>query len=238
MSAKWTHASYSHCDSKLSVCDYTYTLWTCPLLMPIYSFVSSEDRQKSIEPLPTVVPDPAHIGTFMGRQVKYRICLQFWHFLTVPESGFALDFNIPLRMDPTANSNSTFYYFILCHFTYSIKDVNGSSAFRCQHVPFGLVRGMKTRRGDVVFLEDVLDEAQARMLHNMGQSKSKRVPCSKHVLHTIIIPLYFREGRTSLQLSPGLLVCGCHSEGIKLALHRTVFKTTNLHFFFCFFHSN
>lgn len=46
-------------------------------------------------------------------------------------------------------------------------------AIRCGHVPFGLVRGMNTRRGEVVFLEDVLDEARARMLHNMRQSKSK-----------------------------------------------------------------
>lgn len=38
---------------------------------------------------------------------------------------------------------------------------------------FGLVQGMKTRTGDVVFLEDVLDEARTRMLHNMSQSNSK-----------------------------------------------------------------
>ncbi|KAM3602470.1 uncharacterized protein V6R79_004774 [Siganus canaliculatus] len=49
-----------------------------------------------------------------------------------------------------------------------------SWADRCQHVPFGLVRGMKTRSGDVVFLEDVLDEARARMLHNMRQSKTTK----------------------------------------------------------------
>ncbi|XP_029984302.1 putative arginine--tRNA ligase, mitochondrial [Sphaeramia orbicularis] len=47
-------------------------------------------------------------------------------------------------------------------------------ADRCLHVPFGLVQGMKTRTGDVVFLEDVLDEARARMLHNMSQSKTTK----------------------------------------------------------------
>lgn len=40
---------------------------------------------------------------------------------------------------------------------------------------FGLVQGMKTRAGEVVFLEDVLDEARARMLNNMSQSNSKPV---------------------------------------------------------------
>lgn len=54
-----------------------------------------------------------------------------------------------------------------------VKDINNTTGCRCQHVPFGLVRGMKTRSGDVVFLEDVLEEARARMLHNMSQSKSK-----------------------------------------------------------------
>ncbi|KAM4600753.1 putative arginine--tRNA ligase, mitochondrial isoform 1-T1 [Polymixia lowei] len=49
-----------------------------------------------------------------------------------------------------------------------------SWAERCQHVPFGLVQGMKTRSGEVVFLEDVLDEARARMLRNMSQSKTTK----------------------------------------------------------------
>ncbi|XP_060769487.1 probable arginine--tRNA ligase, mitochondrial isoform X2 [Neoarius graeffei] len=50
-------------------------------------------------------------------------------------------------------------------------------AHRCVHVPFGLVKGMSTRRGDVVFLEDVINEAQNRMMHNMNQSKTSKVLC-------------------------------------------------------------
>ncbi|XP_023270827.1 probable arginine--tRNA ligase, mitochondrial [Seriola lalandi dorsalis] len=49
-----------------------------------------------------------------------------------------------------------------------------SWADRCQHVPFGLVQGMKTRTGEVVFLEDVLNEARTRMLDNMSQSKTTK----------------------------------------------------------------
>uniref|UniRef100_A0A8C3FZD9 Probable arginine--tRNA ligase, mitochondrial n=1 Tax=Cyclopterus lumpus TaxID=8103 RepID=A0A8C3FZD9_CYCLU len=58
----------------------------------------------------------------------------------------------------------------------SLSDINAYSTTgcRCKHVPFGLVRGMKTRKGEVVFLEDVLDEARARMLHNMSQSKTTK----------------------------------------------------------------
>uniref|UniRef100_A0A7M4FF28 Probable arginine--tRNA ligase, mitochondrial n=1 Tax=Crocodylus porosus TaxID=8502 RepID=A0A7M4FF28_CROPO len=47
-------------------------------------------------------------------------------------------------------------------------------AERCQHVPFGLVQGMKTRSGEVVFLEDVLDEARTRMLQNMASAKTTK----------------------------------------------------------------
>ncbi|XP_030638217.1 putative arginine--tRNA ligase, mitochondrial [Chanos chanos] len=53
-------------------------------------------------------------------------------------------------------------------------------AERCRHVPFGLVQGMRTRQGEVVFLEDVLDEACDRMLKNMSLSKtSKDLPNPK-----------------------------------------------------------
>ncbi|XP_077018502.1 putative arginine--tRNA ligase, mitochondrial isoform X2 [Tamandua tetradactyla] len=47
-------------------------------------------------------------------------------------------------------------------------------AERCQHVPFGVVLGMKTRRGDVTFLEDVLNEIQLRMLQNMASIKTTK----------------------------------------------------------------
>ncbi|XP_031222260.1 probable arginine--tRNA ligase, mitochondrial isoform X1 [Mastomys coucha] len=47
-------------------------------------------------------------------------------------------------------------------------------ADRCQYVPFGIVKGMKTRRGDVTFLEDVLNEVQSRMLQNMASIKTTK----------------------------------------------------------------
>ncbi|NXB10714.1 SYRM protein, partial [Cnemophilus loriae] len=47
-------------------------------------------------------------------------------------------------------------------------------AERCQHVSFGLVQGMKTRRGEVIFLEDVLNEVRSRMLRNMTSTKTTK----------------------------------------------------------------
>ncbi|XP_028809140.1 putative arginine--tRNA ligase, mitochondrial isoform X2 [Denticeps clupeoides] len=44
----------------------------------------------------------------------------------------------------------------------------------CRHVPFGLVQGMSTRHGEVVFLEDILDEARNRMLRNMSHSRTTK----------------------------------------------------------------
>ncbi|KAF3850073.1 hypothetical protein F7725_019792 [Dissostichus mawsoni] len=55
-----------------------------------------------------------------------------------------------------------------------LRALGHSWADRCEHVPFGLVRGMSTRSGEVVFLEDVLNEARNRMLHNMSQSKTTK----------------------------------------------------------------
>uniref|UniRef100_A0A4W4HRW0 Probable arginine--tRNA ligase, mitochondrial n=1 Tax=Electrophorus electricus TaxID=8005 RepID=A0A4W4HRW0_ELEEL len=55
-----------------------------------------------------------------------------------------------------------------------LRMLGHSWAERCVHVPFGLVQGMSTRSGDVVFLEDVLDEARNRMLQNMHQTRTSK----------------------------------------------------------------
>uniref|UniRef100_A0A8C3XFD8 Probable arginine--tRNA ligase, mitochondrial n=1 Tax=Cyanoderma ruficeps TaxID=181631 RepID=A0A8C3XFD8_9PASS len=49
-----------------------------------------------------------------------------------------------------------------------------ASPHRCQHVSFGLIQGMKTRRGEVIFLEDVLNEVRSRMLQNMTSTKTTK----------------------------------------------------------------
>ncbi|XP_072019169.1 probable arginine--tRNA ligase, mitochondrial [Amphiura filiformis] len=48
-----------------------------------------------------------------------------------------------------------------------LRKMGYSWANRIHHIQFGRVTGMKTRRGEVVFLADILDEARTRMLHNM-----------------------------------------------------------------------
>ena len=44
---------------------------------------------------------------------------------------------------------------------------------RIDHVRFGRVLGMSTRKGDAVFLSDILDEARDRMIDKMMSSHSK-----------------------------------------------------------------
>jgi len=46
-------------------------------------------------------------------------------------------------------------------------------AKNCVHIPFGMVKGMSTRKGTAVFLEDILDEAQQTMLTTMSSNASK-----------------------------------------------------------------
>ncbi|MBI2930664.1 MAG: arginine--tRNA ligase [Planctomycetes bacterium] len=44
----------------------------------------------------------------------------------------------------------------------------------CAHIPFGLVHGMSTRQGNVIYLEELLDEARQRALAYMRQNVEKR----------------------------------------------------------------
>jgi arginyl-tRNA synthetase len=44
----------------------------------------------------------------------------------------------------------------------------------CAHVSFGLVRGMSSRKGNVIYLEELLDEAKSRALENMRKNIEKR----------------------------------------------------------------
>ena len=53
--------------------------------------------------------------------------------------------------------------FIFLHFR-SLNEV---------HVDFGRIEGMSTRRGDVVFLQDILDEGKAQMIEVMRNKSSK-----------------------------------------------------------------
>ena len=43
----------------------------------------------------------------------------------------------------------------------------------CQHIMFGMVKGMSTRRGTAVFLQDILDDSKQTMLENMKKNSDK-----------------------------------------------------------------
>lgn len=51
-------------------------------------------------------------------------------------------------------------------------------ASRCVHVDFGRVQGMSTRKGQVIFLKDLLDEGQKRALEKMKVNPEKFVELS------------------------------------------------------------
>lgn len=48
-----------------------------------------------------------------------------------------------------------------------------------QHVKFGRIRGMSTRKGNVVFLKDILDEAKELMYKKQQESQTTKVDLSK-----------------------------------------------------------
>uniref|UniRef100_A0A8C7DUM8 Probable arginine--tRNA ligase, mitochondrial n=1 Tax=Naja naja TaxID=35670 RepID=A0A8C7DUM8_NAJNA len=47
-------------------------------------------------------------------------------------------------------------------------------AERCQHVPFGRIQGMRTRQGEVIFLEDVLNETCSLVLERRASTKTTK----------------------------------------------------------------
>ena len=46
------------------------------------------------------------------------------------------------------------------------------------HIQFGRIEGMSSRRGTVVFLRDILDEARDRLLQSMNERKSMSLQCN------------------------------------------------------------
>ncbi|XP_072941739.1 probable arginine--tRNA ligase, mitochondrial isoform X2 [Epargyreus clarus] len=55
-----------------------------------------------------------------------------------------------------------------------VKRIDEECVKGCEHIKFGRIKGMSTRRGNVIFLSDILDEAKHKMYHKQKQSKNTR----------------------------------------------------------------
>ena len=56
-----------------------------------------------------------------------------------------------------------------------LRKLNCSWADSCQHVKFGKIQGLSTRKGSIVYLTDILEEATSIMLENQEKSVNTRV---------------------------------------------------------------
>ena len=56
---------------------------------------------------------------------------------------------------------------------FQISNLMTNSDQNLQHVGFGRIKGMSTRKGTVVFLQDILDTAKERIINYMNQSEKK-----------------------------------------------------------------
>lgn len=59
-----------------------------------------------------------------------------------------------------------------------LKHVDTDLYKKCQHIKYGRIKGMSTRKGEVVFLEDILDEAKDIMFKRQLEASSKYTVCS------------------------------------------------------------
>jgi arginyl-tRNA synthetase len=78
-----------------------------------------------------------------------------------------------------------FHFDKLCYFVAAGQNVHFQQLFKivellgfdwhyqCQHINFGVVKGMRTRTGEVVFLEDILNEAK-RTMHEVMQRNPEK----------------------------------------------------------------
>ncbi|KAJ2938866.1 hypothetical protein O0L34_g18495 [Tuta absoluta] len=55
-----------------------------------------------------------------------------------------------------------------------VSQINKDCTQGCQHIKFGRIKGMSTRSGNAVFLNDILDEAKQKMSEKQQQSKNTR----------------------------------------------------------------
>ncbi len=60
-----------------------------------------------------------------------------------------------------------------------LHKLNVPFASRCHHIGYGLVKGMSTRKGNTVFLTEVLAKAKATMYQKMVQDAKKHVTANK-----------------------------------------------------------
>ncbi|XP_013190128.2 probable arginine--tRNA ligase, mitochondrial [Amyelois transitella] len=55
-----------------------------------------------------------------------------------------------------------------------VRRINKKCAEGCEHIKFGRIKGMSTRKGNVVFLGDILEEAKQKMYYKQQISKNTR----------------------------------------------------------------
>lgn len=90
------------------------------------------------------------------------------------------------------------------HFTdlkYCLEKLNKAD-MRIVHVKFGKMRGLSTRKGEVVLLEDLVDEACNRALQGMDSTKTTKVPQEerdKTALDLALAALYVNTMKSNRQ---------------------------------------
>eukprot|EP01092_Planopodium_desertum_P002923 TRINITY_DN14897_c1_g1_i1.p1 TRINITY_DN14897_c1_g1~~TRINITY_DN14897_c1_g1_i1.p1 ORF type:complete len:284 (-),score=50.19 TRINITY_DN14897_c1_g1_i1:63-878(-) len=73
---------------------------------------------------------------------------------------------------------------------------------KCQHINFGLVEGMSTRKGQTVFLSEILEEAKTRMFEVMKANEEKfdEIAEPEKAAHTVGLSAVFTQDMSAKRI--------------------------------------
>jgi len=120
----------------------------------------------------------AQLITFPGKEGK-----KLGKVLLVKSDGSTLYFTRDLAAARARHEKYNFDQ--MCYVVGSQQDLHFKQVFKtlemmghdwakkCEHVQFGMVKGMSTRKGTAVFLKDILDESKQRTLELMKENAAK-----------------------------------------------------------------
>jgi len=172
---------WEHCR-KLTILELEKNYRTLNIKFDHYHGESMYSRDKSA----SVLAKMSELGLLKDREDGRTVVELERSEVTVRKSdgsGLYISRDIAAALDRAARFNFDWMFYVVdnsqgIHFNNLfeiLRKLNCSWADSCQHVKFGKIQGLSTRKGNIVYLRDILEEATSIMLENQEKSSNTRV---------------------------------------------------------------